>query len=71
MSQFITVVKLITQILIALPWFEKIIRMIIDAINEVIIEKKQKELEKDLSDAADKAIKNKDTSDLEKLMGKK
>lgn len=54
-----------------LPVIEKIIRDIVSTIDNAIKKYDQVQFEKKLEEAAAKAIKNKDTSDLEKLAGKK
>lgn len=71
MSSFISVVTLLTQALMKLPVIEKIIRDIVSTIDNAIKKYDQVQFEKKLEEAAAKAIKNKDTSDLEKLAGKK
>jgi len=70
-SSFISVVTLLTQALMKLPVIEKIIRDIVSTIDNAIKKYDQVQFEKKLEEAAAKAIKNKDTSDLEKLAGKK
>jgi hypothetical protein len=69
--QFIAIVKLLTQFLISLPLLERSIKAMASAINEAIADYELKKFQKDLEEAAKKAIEKKDTSDLEKLAGKK
>ena len=71
MSSFISVVTLLTQALMKLPVIEKIIRDIVSTIDNAIKKYDQIQFEKKLEEAAAKAIKDKDTSDLETLAGKK
>lgn len=70
MAAFLAIIQLITQSLIALPMIEKIVRAAIDVANKAIMEYDLKKFNAELKAAADKAIKDKDTSDLEKLAGK-
>jgi hypothetical protein len=71
MTTFLATVTLLTQALMKFPLIEKVVRDIIAAANKAIMNYDQAQFEKKLKEAAEKAITEKDTSDLEKLTGKK
>lgn len=71
MAGIIPAITLITQLIMKLPLMNQIVRDIIAAAGEAIKKHDAEKFAADLAAAEKKAKETKDTSDLEKLMGRK